>query len=48
MVVTTNDGIGAGIVINNELMDSSNGLLGEVGHIKINQNGISFNKLKDF
>jgi predicted NBD/HSP70 family sugar kinase len=48
ILITINDGIGAGIVINNELMDSSNGLLGEVGHIKIIQNGISFNKLKDF
>jgi len=47
-IITTNDGIGAGVVLNNKLMSSKNCLLGEVGHIKIIENGSSFNKLMDF
>ena len=47
-VITTNDGIGAGVVLNNKLMSSKNCLLGEVGHIKIIENGTSFNKLMNF
>ena len=47
-IMTTNEGIGCGVVINNELLRSHNSLLGEVGHIKINNADKKFNDLLDF
>lgn len=47
-VITTHDGIGAGVVINNKLISSNNCLLGEVGHIKVNKNKINYEGLMDF
>jgi N-acetylglucosamine repressor len=47
-IITTHDGIGAGIVINNKLVSSENCLLGEIGHIKVNNGKIKYKELKDF
>ena len=47
-IITTNDGIGAGVVLNNKLMSSKNCLFGEIGHIKIINNGKDFIKSRDF
>jgi len=47
-IITTNDGIGAGVVLNNKLMSSKNCLFGEVGHIKTVGHGTGFKELMNF
>ncbi len=47
-IMTTNEGIGCGVVVNNELIRSHNSLLGELGHIKINEMDKKFDDLLDF
>lgn len=47
-IMTSDEGIGCGVVINNKLLRSHNSLLGEVGHIKINENDKKFRDLNNF
>ncbi|HEY3761018.1 MAG TPA: ROK family protein [Verrucomicrobiae bacterium] len=39
VVVTVSEGIGVGMILNNQLVRGSSGLAGEFGHVTINENG---------
>ena len=47
-VQITNDGIGCGVIKNNEILRSKNSLLGEIGHIKTLIGDKDFKDLMDF